>query len=83
MPPGDSGDHAVDQAPWRDTGLPASAVDACGGFEVGGWVELVQVELHLTCMIGVSSRGEDLVQDVAALLRQGHEPAVVAGKLDR
>ena len=44
MPPGDGGDHAVDQAPWRDTGLPASPVDARGALEVGGWVELVQVE---------------------------------------
>jgi hypothetical protein len=26
--------------------------------------------------------GEHLVQDAAALLRQGHEPAVVTGELD-
>jgi len=44
MPPGDGGYHAVNQAPWRDTGLPASAVDACGALEVGDGVELVQVE---------------------------------------
>ena len=44
MPPGDGGDHAVDQAPWRDTGLTAPAVDACGALEVGGRVELAQAE---------------------------------------
>jgi len=44
MPPGGGGDHAASQARWRDTGLPASAVDARGALEVGGCVELVQVE---------------------------------------
>ncbi len=44
MPPGDGGDHAVDQAPWRDTDLTAPAVDASGALEVGDRVELVQVE---------------------------------------
>jgi hypothetical protein len=44
VPPGDGGDHAVNQAPRRDAGLPTSAVDAGGALEVGGRVEPVQVE---------------------------------------
>jgi hypothetical protein len=44
MPPGDGGDHAVDQAPGDDTDLPASAVEAHGTVEIGRCIEAVQVE---------------------------------------
>lgn len=44
MPPGDSGDHAVDQPAGGDASLPAAAVDAGSALEVGGWVEAVQME---------------------------------------
>jgi hypothetical protein len=44
VPSGGGGDHAVNQALWGDAGLPAPAVDAYGTLEIGGWVELVEVE---------------------------------------
>jgi hypothetical protein len=46
LPPGDCGDHAVDQAPGGDTGLPAPSVDSHGapqpqsvtnGLDAGAW----------------------------------------------
>jgi hypothetical protein len=44
VPPGDGGDHAVDQSAGRDACLPTAAVDACGALEVGNCVEAVQME---------------------------------------
>ena len=40
-------DHAVNQAPWRDAGLPATAVDARGALEVGRSSMAVHVPLSL------------------------------------
>jgi hypothetical protein len=44
LPPGDGGDHAVEQSPGGDAGPPAAAVDAHGAVEVGGRVEVAQVK---------------------------------------
>jgi hypothetical protein len=44
MPPGDGGDHAVDQSAGRDASLATAVVDACGALEVRGRIEVVQVE---------------------------------------
>src|SRR5215469_122560 len=68
LAPGDGGDHAVDQPPRGDAGLPAAAVDTGCAVEVGGRIKAVQMEpeqktakINLPCV--AARPGQDLHDD--------------------
>src|SRR5258708_37986784 len=55
LPPGDGGDHAVDQPSWGYAGLPAPPVDSHGTVEVDGCVEMAEMESQQeTAQIGLA-----------------------------